>query len=121
MRTLLDQSAHTCITSPPYFCLRDYGLDGQIGLEASPKDIIDSLLAAFREVRRVLRDDGTLWVHRGDSYASGGRGGGGPNMAERGDKHGKVKVMLPAGDQSRWLEARGTAWPAVAPGDRVAG
>jgi len=69
MRTLPDQSVHTCITSPPYFGLRDYGVDGQIGLEASPREFIDNLVAVFHEVRRVLRDDGTLWVNRGDSYA----------------------------------------------------
>ncbi len=69
MRTLPDQSVHTCITSPPYFRLRDYGVDGQIGLEASPREFIESLVAVFREVRRVLRDDGTLWVNMGDSYA----------------------------------------------------
>ncbi|UBM23350.1 site-specific DNA-methyltransferase [Pseudomonas sp. p1(2021b)] len=85
MRTLPDQSVHTCITSPPYFGLRDYGVDGQIGLEASPREFLDSLVAVFREVRRVLRDDGTIWVNMGDSYASGGRGGGGSYMAERGD------------------------------------
>lgn len=69
MRTLPDQSVHTCITSPPYFGLRDYGVDGQIGLEASPRDFVDNLVAVFREVRRVLRDDGTVWVNMGDSYA----------------------------------------------------
>lgn len=69
MRTLPDQSVHTCITSPPYFGLRDYGVDGQIGLEASPREFIDNLVAVFREVRRVLRDDGTIWVNMGDSYA----------------------------------------------------
>lgn len=74
MRTLPDQSVHTCITSPPYFGLRDYGVDGQIGLEASPREFTDNLVAVFREVRRVLRDDGTLWVNLGDSYASGARG-----------------------------------------------
>lgn len=69
MRTLPDQSVHTCITSPPYFGLRDYGVDGQIGLESSPREFIDSLVAVFREVRRVLRNDGTLWLNMGDSYA----------------------------------------------------
>lgn len=73
MRTLPDQSVHTCITSPPYFGLRDYGVDGQIGLESSPREFIESLVAVFREVRRVLRDDGTLWVNMGDSYSNGGR------------------------------------------------
>lgn len=73
MRTLPDQSVHTCITSPPYFGLRDYGVDGQIGLEDSPREFIDSLVAVFREVRRVLREDGTIWVNMGDSYSNGGR------------------------------------------------
>lgn len=100
MRTLPDQSVHTCITSPPYFGLRDYGVDGQIGLEASPREFIDNLVAVFREVRRVLRDDGTLWVNLGDSYASGGRGGGGRYMAERGDGAWQGK-----GDATGWRSA----------------
>jgi DNA modification methylase len=69
MRSLPDASVHTCVTSPPYFGLRDYGVDGQIGLEASPREFLDNLVQVFREVRRVLRDDGTLWVNMGDSYA----------------------------------------------------
>jgi len=85
MRTLPDKSVHTCVTSPPYFGLRDYGVEGQIGLEETPAKFIGRLVAVFREVRRVLRDDGTVWVNMGDTYASGGRGGGGSFMAERGD------------------------------------
>ncbi|KTT37490.1 DNA methyltransferase [Pseudomonas oryzihabitans] len=85
MRTLPDKCVHTCVTSPPYYGLRDYGVDGQIGLEASPWEYLDRLVLVFREVRRVLRDDGTLWVNIGDSYATGGRGGGGSYMAERRD------------------------------------
>ncbi|HDS1765686.1 MULTISPECIES: site-specific DNA-methyltransferase [Pseudomonas] len=100
MRTLPDQSVHTCVTSPPYFGLRDYGVDGQIGLEASPREFIESLVAVFREVRRVLRNDGTLWVNLGDSYASGGRGGGGRYMAERGDGAWQGK-----GDATGWRSA----------------
>ncbi len=73
MRTLPDQSVQTCITSPPYFGLRDYGVDGQIGLEQTPAEFIARLVEVFREVRRVLRDDGTAWVNMGDSYANGGR------------------------------------------------
>jgi site-specific DNA-methyltransferase (adenine-specific) len=69
MRTLPDQSAQCCITSPPYFGLRDYGVDGQIGLEETPAEFICRLVEVFREVRRVLRDDGTAWVNMGDSYA----------------------------------------------------
>ncbi|QSL90501.1 DNA-methyltransferase [Pseudomonas atacamensis] len=63
-------SVHCCITSPPYFGLRDYGVEGQIGLEDTPAAFVSRLVGVFREVRRVLRDDGTLWVNMGDTYAS---------------------------------------------------
>jgi DNA modification methylase len=63
-------SVHCCVTSPPYFGLRDYGIAEQIGLEATPQAFVDELVAVFREVRRVLRDDGTLWLNLGDSYAA---------------------------------------------------
>jgi len=69
---LRDQSVHTCITSPPYFGLRDYGTDGQIGLESTPDAFVSEMVGVFREVRRVLRDDGTLWLNLGDSYARTG-------------------------------------------------
>jgi DNA modification methylase len=70
IRTLPDQSVHTCVTSPPYFGLRDYGMDGQIGLEVTPDAFVARLVEVFREVRRVLRDDGTLWLNLGDSYST---------------------------------------------------
>lgn len=70
---LPDQSVHTCITSPPYFGLRDYGMADQIGLEETPESFVAELVDVFREVRRVLRDDGTLWLNLGDSYSNGGR------------------------------------------------
>ncbi|ENH93615.1 DNA methylase N-4/N-6 [Pseudomonas aeruginosa PA45] len=70
LQTLPDESVHCCITSPPYFGLRDYGVDEQIGLEQTPAEFVARLVEVFREVRRVLRDDGTLWVNMGDSYAS---------------------------------------------------
>lgn len=73
MRTLPDQSVQCCVTSPPYFGLRDYGVDGQTGLEATPAEFVEALVKVFNEVRRVLRDDGTLWLNLGDSYSSGGR------------------------------------------------
>lgn len=72
MRTLADGSVQTCVTSPPYFGLRDYGMEGQLGLEPSPADFVAAMVEVFREVRRVLADDGTLWLNLGDSYASGG-------------------------------------------------
>jgi DNA modification methylase len=69
MRTLPDESVHTCVTSPPYFGLRDYGMAAQIGLEDTPAQFVGRLVEVFREVRRVLRPDGTAWVNIGDSYA----------------------------------------------------
>lgn len=77
LRTLPEKSVHTCVTSPPYFGLRDYGHDGQIGLEASPDAFVAKLVEVFREVRRVLRDDGTVWLNLGDSYAANQSNNGG--------------------------------------------
>lgn len=67
---LADKSINCVVTSPPYYGLRDYGVDGQIGLEQTPDDYVNKLVNVFREVKRVLRDDGTLWLNLGDSYAS---------------------------------------------------
>jgi DNA modification methylase len=72
LQTIGGGVAQTCITSPPYFGLRDYGHDGQIGLEGSVDDYVTALVAVFAEVRRVLADDGTLWLNLGDSYANAG-------------------------------------------------
>lgn len=69
LRTLPDSSVNCCITSPPYYGLRDYGCAGQIGLESTPAEYIARLVEVFREVRRVLKDDGTCWINCGDSYA----------------------------------------------------
>jgi DNA modification methylase len=71
LKTLPDASVNCCVTSPPYWGLRDYGHAGQIGLERTPEEYVAALVAVFREVRRVLREDGTLWLNLGDSYASG--------------------------------------------------
>lgn len=68
---MLEGSARTCVTSPPYWGLRDYGNDAQIGLENTPSEYVESLCKVFDEVWRVLADDGTLWVNLGDSYAGG--------------------------------------------------
>jgi len=69
MREWPDQSVNCCVTSPPYWGLRDYGVDGQLGLESTPEEFVSKMVEVFREVRRVLRDDGTLWLNLGDSYA----------------------------------------------------
>lgn len=71
---LPERCVQTCVTSPPYYGLRDYGHDGQIGLEKTPDEYIAALVDVFRGVRRALRDDGTLWVNIGDSYASAAGG-----------------------------------------------
>jgi len=76
LQTLPSGSVHCCITSPPYYSLRNYGVEGQIGLEETPEAYIARLVDVFREVRRVLRDDGTLWVNIGDSYSNVGKWGG---------------------------------------------
>lgn len=76
LRTLDDESVHCCVTSPPYWGLRNYGVDGQLGLERTPEEYVGKLVDIFREVRRVLRDDGTLWLNLGDSYAASGQAGG---------------------------------------------
>jgi DNA modification methylase len=68
------QSVHCVVTSPPYYGLRDYGVDGQIGLEQTPEAYIERLCSVFDEVYRVLRDDGTLWLNIGDSYAGASSG-----------------------------------------------
>lgn len=73
LKTIADKTFHTCVTSPPYWGLRDYGVDNQLGLEETPQEYVANLVEVFREVRRVLRDDGTMWLNLGDSYSSGGR------------------------------------------------
>lgn len=71
LRTLPDESVNCLITSPPYYGLRDYGEDGQLGLEDTPAEYVARMVAIFREARRVLRDDGTCWIVIGDSYWGG--------------------------------------------------
>ncbi len=96
LRTLPDKSVHCCVTSPPYFGLRDYGVSGQIGLEATPDAFVAEMVAVFREVRRVLRDDGTLFLNLGDSYFGGG--GHSPNSpssaTSKSGKYGKGGVLI---------------------------
>lgn len=69
------ESVQCCVTSPPYYGLRDYGVDGQIGLESTPTEYVNRIVEVFREVRRILKVDGTLWLNLGDSYAGSGKGG----------------------------------------------
>lgn len=80
-----DNTFHCCVTSPPYYGLRDYDLEDQIGLEQTPEEYITELLDVFREVRRTLKKDGTLWLNIGDSYCG-----------YKGKKYGKTKGNLTA-------------------------
>jgi DNA modification methylase len=68
LKTLTDESVQCCVTSPPYWGLRDYGVPGQLGLERTPEEYVEKLVNIFREVRRVLKKDGTVWLNIGDSY-----------------------------------------------------
>ena len=85
LRELEDESVNCVVTSPPYWGLRDYGNEGQLGLESTPEEYVDELTAIFTECRRVLKPDGTCWVNIGDKWASGGNGGGGSFMEARGE------------------------------------
>lgn len=69
LKTLKDKSVQCCVTSPPYWGLRNYGVAGQLGLEKTPEEYVEKLVVIFREVHRVLKDDGTLWLNLGDTYA----------------------------------------------------
>lgn len=114
---LADQGVHCCVTSPPYFGLRDYGVDGQMGLEATPEEYVAGMVTVFREVRRVLRDDGTLWLNMGDSYAGSGRGNGSEGSKQRTNAGSLVEPTnrgstLAAGfhEAARQADAIGRAW-----------
>ena len=82
LKTLSDESVHCIVTSPPYWGLRDYGVDGQLGLEATPSEYVERMVGVFSEARRVLRSDGTLWLNLGDSYAAEAGGGQGEHRSE---------------------------------------
>lgn len=83
LETLPAESVHACITSPPFLWMRDYGHPEQIGLEETPNQYVEKLVAVFREVRRVLRPDGTLWLNLGDTYAGSRRGQNGDYLTGR--------------------------------------
>lgn len=91
LQSLPDASINCCVTSPPYFGLRDYGVDGQIGAEKSPAEYLNSLVAIMAEVRRVLAKDGTAWLNIGDSYARQGGARRGAGSALQGRKHGAAQ------------------------------
>jgi len=99
---LADESVNCVITSPPYYGLRNYGVDGQLGLEQTPDEYVANMVAVFRECKRVLRDDGTLWVNIGDSYSGSGNGSGdyredGASISKNDAKYGTHKPGTPNG------------------------
>jgi DNA modification methylase len=106
---LADESVHCCVTSPPYYGLRDYGVAGQLGLEPTPAEYVAVMVAVFRDVRRVLRRDGTCWIVIGDSYASGEIGrydhkqaaGSSPGVAAAGRS--RIGVGMGAREQRKFI------------------
>ena len=84
LKELPEKSINTCVTSPPYYALRNYQMDGQVGVEESPDDYVQKIVQVFREVRRVLKDDGTIWINLGDSYAGSGGAGNQFDQIENG-------------------------------------
>lgn len=106
LREIPTDSIHCCVTSPPYWGLRDYETEGQIGLESSPEEFIAVMVAVFEEVRRVLRPDGTCWVNMGDSYVTSG---GAPTTT--------VKPRAPAGWTNRAQNFRTKAGGSLKPKD----
>lgn len=92
LKTFPDKSVNCVITSPPYFRMRDYGIDGQIGLEQTPDEYVQKITKVFNEVKRILFDDGTLWLNIGDSY---GRFGGDMFTQLGGERHAETFKNLP--------------------------
>lgn len=107
LRSLPDESAQMCCTSPPYWGLRDYGVPGQLGLEKTPAEYVAGMVAVFREVRRVLKPDGVIWLNLGDSYCNSDKwGGGGANTG----KHTREPDGTPASWKAvrrRWADVDG--------------
>jgi DNA modification methylase len=98
MREMPDESVQCCVTSPPYFGLRDYGHPGQIGQEETPESFVAAMVDVFREVRRVLKADGTCWLNLGDSYNAAGRTGHGTRI---GCKQGTNRASATKADNCR--------------------
>jgi DNA modification methylase len=94
--TLDAESVNCCVTSPPYYGLRDYGVEGQIGMEETPTAYVKKLVEVFRDVKRVLQDGGTLWLNLGDSYAGSGKGAWNTHDVQK-----EVYVPKPCGPQPR--------------------
>jgi DNA modification methylase len=108
MRAWPDACVQTCVTSPPYYGLRDYGHDGQIGLEETPEAYVAKMVDVFREVRRVLADDGTLWLNLGDSYAGNNSQASNNGIAGYGNE--RERVVKRGGDGLKGKDLIGIPW-----------
>ena len=102
---LADGTVQTVITSPPYYGLRDYNVDGQIGLEPTPEEYVQNIVNVFREVKRVLRDDGTCWTNLGDSYT-----GGNGKRVEGGEPYRMSGLPIKRGDGLKPKDLLGIPW-----------
>lgn len=111
LKTIPEKSVNCIVTSPPYFGLRDYGHENQIGLEQSPHEFVNEIVSVLREAKRVLRDDGTLWLNLGDSYAGSGKGRnadgshsiGGKQSSNHGSVNGNIKKTAHSGLKNKDL------------------
>ncbi len=110
MRSLPDQSVNCIVTSPPYWGLRDYGVDGQIGLEESPQVYCDRMVSVFREALRVLRDDGTLWMNLGDTYNGGGSGARDPARWPKQSRNDHLPERRPVHEGLKHKDMVGIPW-----------
>jgi DNA modification methylase len=109
LKTMPDQSVNCWVTSPPYWGLRDYGVDGQLGLEKTPEEYVAKMVEIFREARRVLRDDGTLWLNLGDSY-NNFRVSTPPQTVHNGEIRGKFKGRRPVSNSLKEKDLVGIPW-----------
>jgi DNA modification methylase len=92
LKTFPDEFIDCCVTSPPYWGLRDYGVSGQLGLEKTPEEYVAKMVEVFREVKRVLKKEGTVWLNLGDSYNGSGKAGSNPEYQDRHTEFGKPSV-----------------------------
>lgn len=111
LKTVASKTVDMCVTSPPYYGLRDYGVDGQIGVEQSPQEYVERLVGVFDEVYRVLKDDGTLWLNIADSYAGSGKGKG---LAKE-----KNEKNRPLYDSDSTVHTMPKRWGIVKPKDMI--
>jgi DNA modification methylase len=114
LQQLPDSLVDTCVTSPPYWGLRDYGNDQQLGMEKSPEEFVQNLVNVFREVKRVLKDDGTLWLNIGDSYCSTA-----PGTLSAGLTEGGVFKNISEGTANSWKNIRPITPVGMKPKDLV--